>query len=46
LKKEPTESLVQTVVRDEGVRRACADFLIAILGAFTGKRGAATTNED
>jgi len=46
VKKEPTESFVLTIVRDEGVRRACADFVIAIVGAFSGKGRATTTPED
>jgi hypothetical protein len=46
VKKETTESFVHAVVHDEGVRRACADFVIAIVGALTGKRSVPTTPED
>lgn len=44
--KKQSESFIQTVVGDEGVRRACADFVIAIVGAFTGRRGATTTTPE
>jgi hypothetical protein len=37
---------ITSVMGDDGVRRACADFVIAIVGVLTGKRGAATTLED
>ena len=46
MKKEASESIVQIIVRDETVRRSCADFVIAVFGALTGKRSAATTPED
>jgi hypothetical protein len=46
VKKQSSESFVQTIIGDEGVRRACADFVIAVVGTFTGKRGSVTTPED
>ena len=40
------ESFVQTVVRDEEVRRTCVDFVIALVGALTGKHSSTNTPKD
>jgi hypothetical protein len=38
VKKDRAESLTKTVIYDEKVRRACADFVIAIVRALLGER--------
>lgn len=32
--KDRSDSFVHVVIRDEGVRRACADVVLALLAAF------------
>jgi hypothetical protein len=39
--KDRSESFVQTIVRDDGVRRACADVVMAFVAALT--KGVAPT---
>ena len=42
MQNERVRTLIRTVVRDERVRRTCADFVIAIANAVFGNHGLLT----